>query len=253
MRRTTPSRRGMTLLEVVLAVTILAALSGLVATMWRQSERMSREALGGRRELRLARVVEMLRSQWADRRTSVRLGREGGSVLIEREALTFISATSILEPDWPLVRARFIVERDDRSPGPLEAWRLVYEELPIANVDSVQAPADEETLASSRPALGAPPMRRLTLLAACPELRWERFGFGDAVESEPGPVEAEPAVNPEEPDALARAKRIISADDRLPAWREITTEYRGRPWAVRLRGIVEEKEFSCVLIIGDSR
>lgn len=248
MRTIRSFRRGMTLLEVVLAVTILAAMSGLIASLWTQSERMSRDAMSGRRELRLARVIEMLRSQWADRRTSVRLGVAGESVSVEKETLTYISATPILEPGWPLVRVRLIVERDDQALGPLEAWRLVYEELPVVDLKSVQAtPEARSPVGDGRP-LGAPPLRRMTLLNACTRLEWQRFGRSDALEAADQPRDAESTEKP-----APERPEIINADDKVRAWRTITEEFTGRTEAVRLAGTIEEEEFSCVFVIGDSR
>lgn len=256
-------RRGMTLLEVVLAVTILAAMSGLIAAMWTQATRMADDGGGQHRAMRLARVLEMMRSQWADRRTSVKLGRGGSSVTVERAALSFITATAILEPGWPIVRARYVVERDyETGVGALAAWRLVYEELPVVDLESPveQAGDSGRPLASGerraeRP-VESPKEKRLILLAGCAELEWERFGKSDRAEEAEAERAAENAVSESgRPTTTTAPKRIAAptAEERTPEWRPLVGEFRGKTPAVRLVGEFGGKEFACVFVIEDSR
>lgn len=250
------ARRAMTLLEVVLAVTLLAAMSGLIATLWTQATRMSDDGNGQHRAMRLARVLEMLHSQWADRRTSVKLGKGGSSIEIAPDVLTFITATAVLEPGWPIVRARYVVERDYQTGvGVQSAWRLIYEELPIVDLNSPQGRPASSADSVARP-LGAPREKRVVLLNGCHELNWQRFGRSELLESEdqpPNPEDTiEPATNSNSLTA-SKPKFTPTAEDKIPQWREIETTYRGRAPAIRLTGIFEEKEFSCVLIVGDSR
>jgi type II secretory pathway pseudopilin PulG len=253
----------MTLLEVVLAVTILAAMSGLIASMWTQATRMADDGGGQHRAMRLARVLEMMRSQWADRRTSVKLGRGGSSVTVEPEAMTFITATAILEPGWPIVRARYVVERDyDTGTGALAAWRLVYEELPVVDLESpLDQPGDsEKALApgerrAERP-VESPKEKRLMLLAGCAELGWERFGKSDRAEVEEAERSAENEVSESNDPSTTFATRrnaTAPAEERTSEWRPLVEGFRGKTPAVRLFGEFEGKEFACVFVIGDSR
>lgn len=253
----------MTLLEVVLAVTILAAMSGLIAAMWTQATRMADDGGGQYRSMRLARVLEMMRSQWADRRTSVKLGRGASSVTVEPGVLTFITATAILEPGWPIVRARYVVERDyNTGAGALAAWRLVYEELPVVDLESPleQPGAPERTLASgerrAERMVESPKERKLVLLAGCTELEWERFGKSDHAEAAEAERAGENAVSASDDQVPTIAPRGISAptaEDKVSEWRPLGSGFSGKSPAVRLIGEFEEKEFACVFVIGDSR
>lgn len=246
----------MTLLEVVLAVTLLAAMSGLIATLWTQATRMSDDGNGQHRAMRLARVHEMLRSQWADRRTSIKLSKGGSSVEIVPDALTFVTATSILEPGWPIVRARYLIERDDQTGvGVQSAWRLAYEELPIVDLDAPQGLPESSVDSVARP-IHAPREKRVVLLNGCQRLDWQRFGRSEPLETEDRPSEAEDAIEPGGRSGArpaSKPKIQPTAEDKVPTWRELEATYRGRTPAVRLSGVFEEKEFSCVLIVGDSR
>ncbi|MBL8745540.1 MAG: hypothetical protein JNK58_04195, partial [Phycisphaerae bacterium] len=152
----------------------------------------------------------------------------------------------------PLVRARYIVERDYTTrPGMPTAWRLTYEELPIVDL---AAPLDQSRTgpaAADRP-VGAPREKRVVLLAACTELSWQRFGLSDALENaDAAQDEADP--NPEPKAAVRPHPGRPSDQDKQPAWRELDAAFRGRTRAIRLTGTLEQQEFSCILIIGDSR
>lgn len=244
------------MLEVVLAVTILAAMSGLIATLWGQASRMAGDGGSQQRAMRLARVVEMMRSQWADRRTSVSLDRSGASVAIEPEGVSFITATAVLEPGWPIVRARYLVERDyETGIGREAGWRLVYEELPVVAVaeeQGVPGLKGEEIRDVPERRPESPREKRMVLLNGCAELRWERFGRAARVEAaeadrlKSGDEGTNGTDSSKEPAARSEAERT-------EMWREFEEEWRGKSPAVRLAGQFEGKEFACVFVIGDSR
>lgn len=247
------SRRAMTLLEVVLAVTLLASMSAVLASLWAQASAWTDDSTSHHRAMRLARVTEMVRSQWADRRTSAALDSAGASAVVEPGALTFVTATAVLEPGWALVRARYVVERDyETGVGVQAAWRLVYEELPLVDL-AAPAGVPGERLGTAdnraRNLVESPREKRILLLAGCGELRWERFGRSLDVEDE-GSVAAS---GEEGTPAEAVRARSRTEDEVGLRWREIEAEFVGHARAVRLVGEFEERRFTCVFVIGDSR
>jgi hypothetical protein len=246
----------MTLLEVVLAVTILASMSAVIASLWAQASRWTDDGASHHRAMRLARVAELLRSQWADRRTSAALTAAGASAAFDATSLTFVTATPILEPGWALVRARYVVERDvDTAAGAPSAWRLVYEEMPLVDLGLPAGVPGERLGAVERRAerlADSPPERRLVLLEACGDLKWERFGRSSAVErAEATPPGGDGSAETDN-DPVDDSARADGAD-LVRAWREIEAHFVGRAPAVRLVGEFEERRFSCVFVLGDSR
>lgn len=248
------SARAMTLLEVVLAVTLLAAMSTLIAALWSQASRWTGDSAGHHRAMRLPRVVEMMRTQWADRRTSARLDGKGATVRSDALSLTFITATAILEPGWPLVRAQYLVERDIQSSrNGQPAWRLVYLEMPLVDLSNPQGtPGVRPEGGDARAArsIDSPPVRRFVLLSGCSDLRWERFGRHQRLEAPPQADQPAPRADGTEADP----PRVDTTEqEKAVMWREFEREYGGQLSAVRLTGVFEEQPFVCVFNIGDSR
>lgn len=169
--------RGMTLLELLLAVAILASLSALTASLWGQVSSWSRGDASLAETMRVQRVIELLRQQWGDRRRLVVAGAAGGArygsveegVEIARDRIAFLTATPLLFPDWGLVHCAYVIEPDLSSPpGPESRFDLVYEESRIVRFDLViRGGVDRD---------GRPITRRTTLLKGCRNLRFERFG-----------------------------------------------------------------------------
>jgi prepilin-type N-terminal cleavage/methylation domain-containing protein len=251
------NRRGMTLLEVVLALTIMASLAGLVATLWTQGARWTDERAGHARALRLARALELVRAQWAERRVSLRLDEQGASVQAEAGGVTFITTSAVLTPEWPIVRATYSVEPPPHVPATRRS--LVYTEAPIIDPSAAQGRRRPDAGASTIPERPpeAPPIRRVVLLAGVENLRVERFGKAARVEAgEDRPAEP---VTPAPGDAAAPAGPAIpprsnaTPEEKESRWRPIETSTARPPPALRLAGSFEEQEFACVLVVGDSR
>jgi len=255
-------RRGagaFTLLEVLLAIALLGVLGALIATMWAQARDWTLENASAQRVLRLPRVVELLRTQWADRRATIGNGRASDSVQVFPNEVAFTTATPILFPDWPLVTAVWRVERDgEASNAASERFLLRYEEHPVTSFDeppqsegeAQEAPEDarnrRQRLASESRVRIEP--RSFVVLRGAESLAVERWGPGYRFES----LGLRPSSLRDERNAGK-----VDADGPVPegpdAWRAIEPEYEGVPPAVRLSGTHEGKRFECTLIVGDSR
>ncbi len=247
----------MTLLEVLLAVTIIASLMGLVASLLGQARAWTDVGETDRTLMRLQRVGEALRAQWADRRSSVSLDESGSTVAMGPDELTFVTATPILFPEWPLVAVTYRVEADT---GTVDRRglnrRLVYEETRISGMQELP----------DRHALDAQGHRlrdSMILLDACTELRWERFGRDDRAEeptsrddarSDPD-ARTEPRDPQAEPGVRTGAERTRDVDpeeieerERL-RWRAFEHEHQGLIPAVRLVGEHQGERFGWVFVV----
>ncbi len=260
----------MTLLELLLALTILASLTILVAAMWSQARRWGDDATSGHRLLRLQRLTELMRVQWSDRRTMIQLGDNAESVGIAPEQLSFVTTTAILFPDWPLVIASFRIEEDPSALSFGERrYDLVYTETRVSELENAPEPPNADSTLDDRVA------RRRVVLKGATDLRWQRYGRADpededaAKADEPPPANRRDATRPgrlgrqqekskpdvTEPDV---ADPDAPEDDRLVhRWRDMPLESRlpkGEPIpAVRLIGTYQEEDFACVFVIGASR
>lgn len=253
-----PRVRAFTLLEVLLAIALLGVLGALIATMWSQARDWTLENASAQRVLRLPRLTELLRTQWADRRATVGAGRASEAVRVGPGEVSFVTATPILFPEWPLVSATWrIVGDEDASTPDAERFRLDYEESPVTTftdpdaeqADGAEGAADSrnrrQRLASESRATIEP--RRIALLRGAEALALDRWGPAYRFEAlslrttplrqrEGEPPEPEGPI-PEGPDA----------------WRPIEAQFQGVPPALRLSGTHEGKRFECTLIVGDSR
>lgn len=241
---------GFTLLELLLAITILASISALVAALWAQTGAWAGENSLSHKTMRLPRVRELMRAQWADRRGAFQLTPSGSSVVAMPDRLSFVTATPILFPDWPLVRAEYIVERDYDTPaGAPPAWRVAYEETRLSDLGQPPQKVDD-LIASGR----GDEAGRYILLDGLSVAAFERFGTGDrSIQRSGSLVEPdEPSEDPKRP--IAPAVNIKpDKDEDEQRWRPFELEYGGLIPAVRLTGIYEEEAFSCVFVIAGSR
>ena len=256
--------RAFTLLELLVAVTIIASVSTLLAALWAQTHRWAAENGSSLRTMRLPRAQEFLRAQWADRRGSFRLTDSGESVAAEPGRLSFVTASPALFPDWPVVRASIIVERDFETPaGAPPAWKLVYEETKLADLES--PPKEAESLIAEG---GGELVRRQTLLGGLARLDFERFGVGDRSRQKQGSLTDESAPAPRPSAAGARGGNDeaegeegligpIGEEERreedTKRWRGFTQRFRGEMPAVRVVGEYEGEPFSCLFVIAGSR
>lgn len=212
----------MTLLEVILATTILASITALIAALWTQMRSWSGDAALVHESMTLQRVVDLMQDQWADRRESVALDEEENTVLAGEQGLAFVTSTGILFPDWPLVRVEYTIEIDpDLPPGSGGApWRLLYRETRITDLTG---PPPTGTGAD-----GEPLKREHVLLGRCRELRFEQFFVAS-------------------PEAARAAGE--EAPSRTGEWKTFEDDDEGLTAAVRLLGRHEGDQFSCVFVI----
>lgn len=243
-------RRGFTLLELLIAITILASISALVAALWSQTTAWAGENGMTLKTMRLPRVRELMRAQWADRRGAFRLSDSGESVAAEPDKLSFVTATPMLFPDWPLVRAEYSIERDYDTPsGALPAWRLVYTETRLADLS--EPPEDAQELINK--GMGEN-VGRYVLLANVASLAFERYGVGDRSIRKKGSL-----VEPEDPEAKSTDLQSLTQnhtpdkDEDEEKWRPFEQKFDGLIPAVRVVGEFQDEAFSCVFVITGSR
>ena len=122
-------RRGLTLLELLVAVTLLASLLSLVAALWAQVDGWA--VASGRVEdrLRLAHFERLAQTQW-NARLSQKIG-EAPRVVLTPGSLSFITSEPILEPASPVVLARYAIEPAPGTDAPEASRSLIYEETPV--------------------------------------------------------------------------------------------------------------------------
>jgi prepilin-type N-terminal cleavage/methylation domain-containing protein len=154
---------GLTLLELLVSMAILAAIVTLTAAIWAQARAWADEADGHSGAAETSRIRLLLQQQWSMRRQNAHLdAAEGPPFRLSPDRLEFVTGSAILEPESGLVRAAYIVETSD---GGVQS--VMYEEIPLTD------PA-----LSIRPGAGtaaAQSIRRVTLLTECSDVRWERL------------------------------------------------------------------------------
>ncbi len=162
-------RAAMTLLELIIAITIFSALLSLAAALWAQTAKWADDNAAHQQILRVQQAHDLAREQWEARRTTARLSEEGAAtVALTPEAATFITSTPVLFPDWPLVRASWLIERRfDVLQGTEDSAELIYEETRITHPEYV--------LEGQYDIAGKPLTRRLVALDDCQRLHWETW------------------------------------------------------------------------------
>ncbi|TVQ31708.1 MAG: type II secretion system protein [Phycisphaeraceae bacterium] len=251
-------RAGMTLLELIIALTLFAFIGSMAATLWSQARSWTDENAAAERSVRTHRVADFMQRQWADRRSDIAgFSAESDAVLVTANRIEFITASPALFPEWPLVRAAYMIERDELYTGPPEQapCRLVYEETRVTRLDTF-----EDTAYDRR---GERKKEVITLLDDCRNLRWERFSIEEIVgdlESVFGiPEGVDPWLTPE--NGVAAERRPGEDGEPAPrtsrAAREAAeeSERRERPplRGVRLKGVHKDREFTWVLVGAGSR
>lgn len=162
-----PGLAGLTLLELVVALTIMVAAMTLVGALWSQMRDWAADNGRLTEGLQPRRVAAFLRRQWEEQRSIVPVDDKGkGSVTVDQDTLRFVTALPALFPDAPLVVASWTIERtpDVRTP---EWWpaRLVYEEARVTNMKGVGPDTYDSRGQLAR--------RRIVALDGCRDLRWE--------------------------------------------------------------------------------
>ena len=241
------SRAGFTLIETVLAVTVLASMSVLLGAMWSQLGSLTQGTSRIDHALRLPRVLETMHAQWDERQIIRNQSDAGGDISVEPDSVAFLSAMPILNTDWPLVIARYRIELSSVLPtSGLPVYDLVYEETRLSDLsppDENQQHADEGQDQLVSPGQDA---ARLVLLAGCTQLQWERFGKLWV-----------PPADTLAPGALPTLERNAdgSAIDEVDQeqWRKIEVGFGGPLAALRLSGTFEQEPFAWVVAVEGSR
>ncbi len=234
--------RGMTLLEVLIATTILASLTVIVAMLWAQTGQWTEETRTHDSALRLQRTLDLLDRQWGARVTNVTLadGAEG-AVIVDGERLEFITASSALFPDWPLVRAAYIARPvGDASE---QSWTLDYEEVRLGTTFNA---GTEITLGEAPEGDAAIDFRGATLLRLDAQPRWSAV-LSDAQISD---WRSSNGVAPTDDEAEVIPRWIgltdpDDTDDDTGLWAGL--ERANNPEAVRLDGTTKEGGFRWAL------
>ena len=224
------SRRALTLLELLLAVTILASTMALVASVWAQAGAWTDDAGRFAGAMREHRTIAVMRAQWEDRRAQAAPGERPVFATTDHTTLSFVTATTLLFPDWPLALVAYRIEPDPDHTSPDGVpWRLVYRETRLTGADGAPEP-------TALDGSGEPYWRETVLFDNCRALAWERFG----------PEEAED----EDRERAAEERDGAEADEApVQAWHAYGARYDGPVPAVRLVGERDGKEFGCVFVV----
>lgn len=174
-RRACQRQRGFTLLEVILAMGVLACIALMVAILWSTLVRWQGDAADQQERMRLQRVTDLLREQWADRRMTRSMMAGGREYQIDDRTVSFVTTIPILFPDWPLVAVSYTIERSQAA-GSSTRHALVYQERRITDVTAPPPPDDRDEQ-------GRLLIRRMVLIDGASELAWQRFGRGDKADA----------------------------------------------------------------------
>jgi type II secretory pathway component PulJ len=228
----------MTLLEVLVAITILASLTVIVAMLWSQTKRWTDEAGTHDTALRLQRALDLLDCQWERRLVGATLADGGsGGVSVDDTRLEFVTTESVLFPGWPIVRASYIATEDAAPIGQRSGWRLVYEETRLGttiNAGNEAAGADNTDDQTN--------LRRSTLVGLTARPAWSAV-LSEAQLAEWEAAHGQPLISGAEPGVPA----WIGLTDRADRGRS-GPEHATNPEAVRLDGTTEEGGFRWALV-----
>lgn len=163
-----PRRAGMTLLEVILAITALAAISTLVTALWAQTSDWTSENAAHHQALRLEQTIALLNEQWEARVLTLSLSeKQEEAVRLNDTSLMFVTSAPILYRDWPLVRVTYtIVQEGGAAVGDEPVFQLLYREEMIMNPASAAVDPGASTSLTRR---------EIPLLNGLSELRWEQY------------------------------------------------------------------------------
>lgn len=236
------SRKGFTLLETILAITILAVLMGLVAVLWGQARTWTDDSADELDAMRITRILHTMRVQWRDRRATDHDRSALDATGMTPDEVRFVTATPILFPDWPIVRAVYRVEYDpDRGTLSDPRYRLVYSETRL--------PGGQPDPLGSLDAAGMQMMQSIILLEDCSVLHWERFGPARAEQSR----RSRDGESDEEDRRAEDSRRDTASGREAWEWRIFAEQFEDRIPAVRLVGQHGKERFACVLVAAPLR
>lgn len=224
--------RGMTLLEVLIATTILASLTVIVSTLWAQTKQWTEETATHDSALRLQRALDLLDRQWGSRLLDATLvDGETGAVRVDENSLEFITTEGALFPDWPIVKVSYIAQQTTNADSAATPWRLVYEEIRLGTASDVD---------SNR--AGAPGLRHATLVELTHRPNWSVV----LTEAQITEWESAQGLAPSD-ESLPGAQRWINLTDN-PDRKWTGLEDATNPEAVRLDGVTAEGGFRWALV-----
>ncbi|MCB9838793.1 MAG: prepilin-type N-terminal cleavage/methylation domain-containing protein [Phycisphaeraceae bacterium] len=228
--------RGMTLLEVLIATTILASLTVIVATLWAQTRQWTEETRTHDTALRLQRALDLLDAQWSGRLTNATLPTgEPGAAVVDGDRLEFTTTESALFPGWPLVRAAYTAVGESPLPGAPVEWRLVYEETRLGTTS-------DPDFSSEDPKVDPVNRRTESLATLTGRPRWSA-ALSDAQLTE---WESAHGVSAGESRPQGARRWIDLTDGADSAW--VGVERAVNPDAVRLDGETREGGFRWALV-----
>lgn len=271
----------MTLVELMVALSLLVAMTTLVGMLWSQMRRWTDETGGLESAMRPDRTYAFLRSQWERRQAIVPVARNSRDCAsLGPLRFEFVTTESALFPGWPLVRAAYVIESEISSQTPLpgDPVRLVYEETRVVRLDNFgEAAGGVDTN-------GDAISRRRPVLKDCRGLQWHVWtAFPPGETAEPGgvarvehaawawrPLDGRAIAIGEMPAGVANAEEskpefgaTVEASDAREALEKATAEKKeeqertsraaARPKALRLTGSKDGREFAWSLIVEGSR
>jgi len=148
--------RGMTLLELLVAMTLVGMMAVVASALWGQLRSWGEEAARAEAALRPHRAAMMLREQWGGRHSIDDEDETVGRVQAGPGGVSFLTTRPVLHPGWPVVEASYGHERQDDGTS-----ALVYSERRVGPTGEL---LDDERGA------GAPDP--LTVLASCADAEW---------------------------------------------------------------------------------
>lgn len=267
--------RGFTLIETVLAVTVIATVTALAAMVWASASSHIEGSTETAARSHTQRIVELARAQWASRRVIRTVQSTGsqdeGLIAFAHDGVSFVTARSVIFHDWPLVQAvyRVLTDADGKQ-------SLVYLETRMMDT-SGNAP-----LVGGMGPDGEGRTGGIVLIEDAEDLRLERFGIGalqlddDAWRRRSGinfvfdsdgstaggDVDAVRIrlENGETVDLDVAVERALYGDPYVPSilvprWRIFDAEdaLQERPAAVRITGNWQGGSFTCVFAARASR
>jgi prepilin-type N-terminal cleavage/methylation domain-containing protein len=273
-----PHPRAFTLIETVLAVSIIATIATLAAMVFASAASHAEAFAEEDQASRAARITDLAKVQWSNRRVIrgavTRADEDEGLIAFAHDGVSFVTTHPVIFKDWPLVHVTYrVVQEDD------DTFSLLYLETRVIDTTG-QDPVVGGLAADGRARTGG-----LVLLERIPELRIERFGpaplflFDDDWKRESGldfVIEdaADDDLNPqpasdtrirldnEEVVSIALAvQRALFGDPFVPEllrprWRPfLSTDYitESRPPAVRIIANWEGGQLACIFAARASR
>ena len=274
MAPVTPAR-AFTLIETVLAVTLIASVTALAAMVWSSAVSHVEAADDTAAAADAQRIVELATAQWQSRRTikaiEERGGQDAGLIAFAHDGVSFVTTRAVVFTDWPLVHVTYrVVQNDDGTAS------LVYLETRVMNTTG------DDPLVGGLGADGRARTAGIELIANSDSLTVERYGIAPLFLDDPDWVRRAPldfvndgasqSTNRSTADTIIRlnndetvsidmaSQRALYGDPTVPElvtprWRTFlaTDPLEGPPPAVRITGTLKGEPFTCVFANRDSR